>query len=275
MGLNISLYNTQRIYTDYSEDLKGGTLGTSYLLTTYTRVFLSYSYRNVNIATASEGAMSLYTGGKTGSMTAALVYNSKNHPFDPTEGLYGKVSVEYGSPYLGGEFNFVKAIASSSIYYTPLWMITLMFHSEIGEGISLNRGRLPFSERFLLGGIYTIRGYDYMTVGPRELVPYSTRSPIYSTSLVNIGGNKEVMFNFELLFPIIKEAGLKGVFFVDAGNAYSEEEKFFQRTLQAGYGFGLRWFSPMGPLRFEWSYPINPREGDRSHVFEFSIGTFF
>ncbi len=274
-GMSTSLYNTQHIYTDYSENLVGGSLGVSYHLTTFTQFFLSYAYRNVNITTTAQGALSYYNGGKTGSLTASLVYNSKNHPFNTTRGIYTNLSLEYGSKYLGGEYEFLKGIASSSFYFTPVWELTFMLHGQIGEGVSLTGERLPFTERFLLGGIYTLRGYDYMTVGPRELVPYTTTSPFYSTSLVNIGGNKEILFNFELLFPIIKEAGLKGVLFFDAGNAYSEEEKFFARELQMGYGFGLRWFSPMGPLRFEWSYPVNPREGDRSHIFEFSIGTFF
>ena len=274
-GMTTSLYNTQHIYSDYTENLSGGSFGVSYQLTTYSRFYVTYSFRDVKISTSAQGALSYYTGGKNGSVTASLIYNSKNHPFDPSRGSLTRLSLEIGSRYLGGEYEFLKGIASSSYYFTPFLGITFMLHGEIGEGISLTGERLPFTERFLLGGIYTLRGYDYMTVGPRELVPYSTGSPFYYTSLVNVGGNKEILFNFEVLFPIIKEAGLKGVLFFDAGNAYAEEERFFARPLRMGYGFGFRWFSPMGPLRFEWSYPLNPREGDRSHIFEFSIGTFF
>ncbi len=274
-GMTTSIYNTQRVYTSYTENLAGGSLGVSYHLTIYSMFYLTYSYRDVNITTGTEGAMSYYTAGRTGSLTTSLVYNSKNHPFDPTRGLYSRLSMEYGSKYLGGEYDFLKTVFSTSYYFTPVWELTFMVHGEIGEIVSLTGEELPFSEKFLLGGIYSVRGYDYMSIGPRELVPYTTDSPIYSTTLVNLGGNKELLFNFEILFPIIKEAGLKGVLFFDAGNAYSEEEEFLARPLQMAYGWGFRWFSPMGPLRFEWGYPLNPREGDRSHVFEFSVGTFF
>ena len=274
-GMTTSLYNTQRIYTDYTENLSGGSLGISYLLTPYSRFYLTYSYRNVNISTSRKGALTYYNSGKTGSLSSSLVYDTKNNPFDPSKGIYSRLNIEYGSTIIGGDYDYLKSIFSTSFYFTPLWEITFMLHGEIGEGMGLNGERLPFSERFLLGGIYTVRGYDYMTVGPRELVPDVTTSPFYSTSLVNIGGNKELYFNFETLFPIIKEAGLKWVFFFDAGNAYAEEENFLERPLRAGYGFGLRWFSPMGPLRFEWSYPVNPRPGDRTHIFFFFFGTFF
>jgi len=274
-GLNLSLFNTSHIYTEYTEDTIGGTLGTGYQLTRYLRFFTTYSQRKITIDSSNEGAMRFYSNGRTGSMTFSLAYNSKNHPYDPSKGIYTKGSFEYGSKYLAGDYNFIKGIFSSSYYFSPFWGITLMFHGEVGEGFDLDGSRLPFSERFLLGGIYSVRGYDYMTLGPRELVPYSTTSPYFSSNYINIGGNKELMFNSELLLPILPEAGLKWVFFIDGGNAYAEEEQFFARPLRWGWGFGLRWFSPMGPLRFEWSYPINPREGDRNSIFEFNIGTFF
>jgi outer membrane protein insertion porin family len=96
----------------------------------------------------------------------------------------------------------------------------------------------------------------------------------YSTKMV-WGGNKMVVLNAELLIPLIKEAGIKGLVFFDAGNAYNESEQFFSRPLRMGYGFGFRWFSPIGPLRFEWGYPIQKKSWERASVFEFSIGTFF
>jgi outer membrane protein insertion porin family len=84
-----------------------------------------------------------------------------------------------------------------------------------------------------------------------------------------------IVGNAEVLFPLVREAGIKGLIFFDIGNAYEESEDFFERPLRMGYGFGFRWFSPIGPLRFEWGYPIDRRDWERSSVFEFSIGTFF
>jgi outer membrane protein insertion porin family len=76
--------------------------------------------------------------------------------------------------------------------------------------------------------------------------------------------------------------GLRGVVFYDAGNAYSDKEPFFRPVdtrlplgLYHSVGFGFRWFSPIGPLRFEWGIPLNPRPGDQIPLFEFTIGNFF
>ncbi len=93
---------------------------------------------------------------------------------------------------------------------------------------------------------------------------------------VFVGGEAEAVFNLEYHFPLVKEAGLKGVVFFDMGNAYEHLGDMFTR-FQASYGFGVRWFSPMGPLRLEYGIPVNPRTGvdKTSGKLEFSLGTLF
>ena len=85
-----------------------------------------------------------------------------------------------------------------------------------------------------------------------------------------------MVFNAEYQFPLLKDAGLKGLLFFDVGNAYSGIQDIFTKV-QASYGFGIRWFSPIGPLRLEYGIPVNPREGidKASGRLEFSIGSFF
>ena len=75
--------------------------------------------------------------------------------------------------------------------------------------------------------------------------------------------------------PLYDPAGLKFVIFYDAGNTYAEDETYSLTNLQHDYGFGMRWNSPFGPMRFEWGFPINKREGDDPVVFNFTIGSFF
>jgi outer membrane protein insertion porin family len=82
---------------------------------------------------------------------------------------------------------------------------------------------------------------------------------------------------FELEYPLVKEAGLKFVTFFDAGNSFRNfpgvaGEPF---RLQTDAGFGFRWFSPIGPLRFEWGFPLNPRSQDELQMFNFFIGPSF
>ena len=141
---------------------------------------------------------------------------------------------------------------------------------------------LPISEMYFIGGINTVRGYLLRPISPAILVGNATR-PDAVAQQFNIGGNKQAIFNFELEFPIFEKVGIRGVLFFDAGNAYSAEEPFFmdrQHDLPLGLftsvGWGFRWFSPIGPLRFEWGVPLNRRgPTDQPVLFEFTIGNFF
>ncbi len=91
--------------------------------------------------------------------------------------------------------------------------------------------------------------------------------------------------NLELEFPLLNALGLRGVMFFDAGNAFDRDEPYTARldlfsepdenALRTAVGFGFRWRSPIGPLRFEWGYPLVPRPGERRSVFEFSIANSF
>ena len=75
----------------------------------------------------------------------------------------------------------------------------------------------------------------------------------------------------------IQKVGIRGVFFTDAGNAFDRRDDYIDKLGQFRYswGFGVRWFSPIGPLRFEWGFPYAPQPGEDSFVFDFSIGNAF
>jgi outer membrane protein insertion porin family len=141
---------------------------------------------------------------------------------------------------------------------------------------------VPISELFYVGGINSIRGYALRTISPTTLVPRNT-SPDAPVDAFPVGGNKQALFNFEIEFPIIEKVGIKGVVFYDMGNAFCYNCSFFQDKqynlplgMFTSVGFGFRWFSPVGPLRFEWGFPLNRRPGiDQSSLFEFTIGNFF
>jgi outer membrane protein insertion porin family len=145
----------------------------------------------------------------------------------------------------------------------------------------LNGGSAPVSERYFVGGINSLRGYYIFTVSPTK--PVGNRSPDSSTQDFEIGGNKEIVLNNEIEFPIFQKIGIRGVVFYDLGDAYDESENFFQDKqypklplgMLHSVGFGVRWFSPIGPLRFEWGFPLTPRPQDQVVDFEFTIGNFF
>ena len=93
---------------------------------------------------------------------------------------------------------------------------------------------------------------------------------------VYLGGNKEVFGTTELTFPLLQDVGVKGVVFFDYGNSFVENRDLI-KTMLMSYGGGIRWASPMGPLRLEYGIPVNPRRDidSKSGRFEFSIGSLF
>jgi len=99
--------------------------------------------------------------------------------------------------------------------------------------------------------------------------------------------------NVEVEFPIIQAVGIKGVVFQDAGNAWNLEKTLCRPSPRSGFaatepcevnplrlrtswGFGVRWFSPLGPLRFEWGFPFKPQKPYEDNVaFQFTVGNSF
>jgi len=136
-------------------------------------------------------------------------------------------------------------------------------HGKTGYIVE-NNGEVPIYERFYLGGINSIRSFGSGQVSPRD--PETND---------RIGGNKMVLFNTEFLFPLVKEQGVRGVIFFDAGNAYDNGDNIDLGDLKYAIGGGIRWYSPMGPLRLEYGYNPDQDKGDPKSKWQFSMGVFF
>jgi len=142
------------------------------------------------------------------------------------------------------------------------WDTTFTARGVIGYVKGFGGKEIPVYERFYLGGINTIRGFRTRSIGPKDT----------ATNEV-IGGDKEVFANFEYIFPLVEAQRVKGLIFFDAGNAY--DTNIDLGDLRTSAGVGIRWFSPVGPLRLEWGYNLDKRPGEKSSQWEFTIGTVF
>jgi outer membrane protein insertion porin family len=186
----------------------------------------------------------------TSSMTANLTRDSRDFYLDPKTGSRNTVFVQYAGGPLGGDPNFIKSVGDSAWYFPLFWDTVFMTRGRVGFVGSLNELPIPTGERFFVGGAGSVRGYRYGTVGtigpdgPIEVGP--------DGSLNRVGGNKELIFNFEFTFPIVPAARLKGLLFYDMGRAFNDYEPIRATQLRHSYGWGFWWLSPMGPLRFEW-----------------------
>ncbi len=274
-SLGGDLFNNNREYLDYSQRSIGGSLNAGYLIALNTRVYANYRYEDISLGNFIGGGSDFFRGGASGSIGTSVVRNTKDHPYDPMGGYVLNAGVEWADPVFGGENNFVKYNFEGTYFYHLFAGIVFSTHNQVAWGHSTVGGRLPFTERYFLGGITSLRGFYYRQVGPEIVIPSASTSDFFTPLGVIRGGNKMLVSNNEIVFPILPQAGIKGVVFFDAGNAWDEEENFFEDPLRTAAGFGFRWFSPIGPLRFEWGYPLDPKPGERKSVFEFSIGTFF
>ena len=208
------------------------------------------------------------------SITPRVSRNTLNHAFDPTAGSFQDVGVEVAG--LGGE-QFVKFEARERWYYTflrskALGDFTYSIGAAFGYGFGdagLEGNELPLFERYFPGGINSIRGFETRTLGPREV-----RKNIFGqvVDTTPIGGSEQVILNNEIIFPIVQGIGLKGVVFVDAGNAYSAEDGITIDETRVSAGAGLRWLSPLGPFRIELGKPLVSKKFDEESLVLFSFG---
>ncbi|HPX61629.1 MAG TPA: outer membrane protein assembly factor BamA [Deltaproteobacteria bacterium] len=275
-SLGVDIYRTERDYDDYSRRLTGGNIKTGYPLSDTVSTFFLYKYEIKDLYNPTSAYQAdhniepdVYQLGTstTSALLANISRNTTDYRMDPSTGMINNLSVEYAG--LGGDNKYAR-FTTDHTWFTPLYK-KLIFSTKLGFGYiqDVEGTKVPIDEKFYLGGMYALRGFKSRTVSP-------TKTSASSGGRVYLGGNKEFYGNAEMTFPLLSDAGIKMVTFFDYGNAYGENEKMFS-SMYMSYGAGIRWASPLGPLRLEYGFPLNPRSGidNRSGRLEFSIGSLF
>jgi len=264
----VDLFNQRRDYDTYTEKTVGGDLVFGKNFTEYVSGSMNYTLESLYITklTSNAPVRIQEQAGKsiTGSIGGTLARDTRDFYFDPKEGSRSAVSVQFANTALGGNNNFIKAILDQGNFFPFYWDTVFSLHARYGSADGYNGTALPIPERFYVGGINTVRGFKYGKAGPVDP----------ATNEV-LGGNKELIFNAEYIFPLVPEAKVKGVLFYDAGRGFDDNERIQISALRLGTGFELRWISPIGPLRLEWGYNIHPQGTESHSVVEFTIGTLF
>lgn len=234
----------------------------------------------------------LYRNGLTSTLGLNLMMDRRNNRMMGTKGTFTSVSTNLTGGFrtgedsvlrlLGGQFNFFEVRANFRAYY-PLIpsetddLMVFRFNTTLGYIQSTDGRVVPFIHRYRVGGIMSVRGYNWFSLGP-ALRGTGTDDPMLGDVPIQAGGSQQWINNIEIENPIVRGAGIRGVVFFDAGNAFGDPwgRGFINPAgLQYAIGAGIRWNSPMGLLRFEYGIPLNPREGDRRGVFDFGMGQFF
>jgi len=264
LTLGFELYKTTREWDDFSRDAIGGAIKLGLpVLDDYSRALFVYRLEEKDIYDVEpwadpdikeEEGKSLIS-----SLTSSFIRDNTDYRLDPSKGSVLETSWEFAG--LGGDEEFNKFIVDYRHFWPAPFGTVFSAHGQIGYISAWGDEDVPIDERFYLGGINTLRGFE-----PREVGPYNPRTEEYT------GGDMETFFNFEWIFPLAKDVGIKGVAFFDVGNAWDTD---YLSEWRYSTGAGIRWMSPLGPLRLEWGYNLDPYEWEDNSRFDFMIGRFF
>jgi outer membrane protein insertion porin family len=280
---------------DYKERRMGTSARVGYPIAKYLRTFLRYSLQDILITLGSDGDPDLFPvptaanpnprgngNGLKSSAELALEYDTRNDRWSPTKGFLMSGSMEYAG--LGGDKRFTKGLFSARWYQRIVW--EFVFRTNLTYGVLKSNNPdedVPFTELFKVGGQFNLRGYRYGFASKRKfsnkiyqdlIARGFTEQQARRDALRPFGGTQQLIYQAEVEFPLVQEAGFKGVFFYDLGLA---DDTIRLSELRNNVGFGVRWFSPIGPLRFEWGFPLDrrPELGEQPYEFNFSIGSPF
>jgi outer membrane protein insertion porin family len=308
----INLFDQLRVYNQFALDSTGGSITFGYpLVEPELRASMQYTLKEDIVDTRTTSTFfgtaaatsvftrlpiaNLFSDGITSSMRPAVTYDTRDNRLFPTSGTYLQGSTEVAIAGLGSDNEFVRHRLTGRFYYPITESIVLKLNTEAGLVTSPDKDGVPLFARFFLGGIFDLRGYRLRTVGPR--LPLKSALDENAQPIPNgavIGGNLTYHQNIEIEVPIIQQVGLRGVIFTDLGNTWNLEDVYCSAApgaqfdvvdpcfdpedlfnVRTSWGFGIRWFSPLGPLRFEWGFPFKTLPFEETSVFEFTIGNFF
>lgn len=197
----------------------------------------------------------------TTSISGSYIWEQRDDPFNPAQGFFFSSSLEWAFPYFKAESDFVKTFNKFQYYVSIFRGFTLASTVRLG----LAKGRVPIHERFFTGGSNSFRGTEFDQLGPKD-----------SESSKPVGGKALLLFNFELTFPILSAfKDLQGAIFYDKGNVFDRRKQVSLAGMRDALGFGLRYRTPLGPVRLELGWNLDPVPGEKKILGFITIGNVF
>jgi outer membrane protein insertion porin family len=285
----INVFNRQIRYIGaFTQNTSGGNIMMGFPVAGFARFFTSYSYERVGISELDPAyndptiigrnpfladALLLNTTGQKrtiSKVSPSLVYNTIDNPIFPSSGK--RYTLAFDLAGLGGNTSYYKPTMEGIWYFQHTRRTSIGGRAQF-QFVAPYRGTtiLPIFERLVLGGEYSIRGYDIRTIGPRD----------EASSLV-VGGNKSLLFNGEYLIQVAGPVRL--VMFYDAGQVRNDGESFRMESFVASTGAEVRFFMPVlnVPFRLIFARNINFEnildnnfQQEKKWRFRFAVGSTF
>lgn len=264
-SLGFDLYNETYEYSTYDYQVTGGDVAVGKELTDELNADLVYRYDRQKVFHITEDAseyIKSYAGvTRISKVTLSLNYWTLDDFYIPTKGWDNTLSVTNAGGPIGGDVDFIKATLSVS-YFRPVWRdLVFNLRGKVGMIEEYGGGRIPLGERFYVGGLRTLRGFEYGMAGPVD----ENGEPL--------GALKMFVLNFEFLYPLSKELGLRAAVFYDVGKGFDHWGDI--TPLRHAVGAGIRWYSPVGPIRIDWGYNLDRRRGEKASVWDFAVGIMY
>jgi outer membrane protein assembly complex protein YaeT len=239
---------------------------------------LRFAYRRVSVSSIVIPDLlvpQLLQPVRIGILSMNIAQDRRDHPDNPQRGMYNTGEVGVAGSFFGSQRNFARILLRNATYYHLFGQWVLARQTQFGViqpfsvGADISDAEaVPLPERFFGGGADSLRAFSYNQAGPRDIgAALAPGSPTSQPTGFPLGGNALFFNNVELRFPLMGQ-NVQGVFFYDAGNVYSSLSNmsfhFHQRDLQDfdymvhAPGFGIRYRTPIGPIRVDFAYSINP-----------------
>lgn len=266
-SFQVDAFSTDTDLLTYEQKRKGGTLQfgrsfSEYIAGSFTLVGEFITIKNPS-SDAPQFILDQVGDQSTTGFRTSLFRDTRDNFASPRKGYRLGVQTGFGTELLGGTNNFYS-YRLNALKYTPLplWDLRVATKGRVGIADGIDGDPVPLTELFFVGGINTVRGFEFGRAGP-----------VTASDTVE-GATKQIIFNLELIFPVIPDAKLDGVLFFDYGKGFGEGEDL-SFNLREGAGLEVRWVSPFGPLRAAYGLNLDPEPNEKNAVFEFSIGSVF
>lgn len=269
---NFSIFSNATEYDSYTIDSQGISLGAGHRFNRYLSGYVGYGYSNNNYSNFDDTLLTAaekryYESYSKSSLTTSLSFDNTDDYYVPREGFALSQSLEYAG--LGADAEFWKSRTTFGIYQglEKLLGADLIVRYKARYNYVDDMGNLPLNERFYMGGIGSVRGYQNYSLSPNNGIDSDSDG-----KLDLIGGTQSFSNSFELSVPLVPEARMRATAFIDYGMIGSGSLDEIKR---GGYGISLEWFSPVGPLQLVFANPLGDKPGDDTTAFEFTIGQRF
>ncbi|MFQ5949167.1 MAG: outer membrane protein assembly factor BamA [Nitrospiria bacterium] len=269
-NVNASLVASYEELDEVSFDLEtfSSEAGLDKRFTDRVKGFLFYQYelkRTTNVAPTAELTPEDIGRFAIATVNPSLVRDSRDDPFNPRSGSVNGIALRSAATFLGSDVELIKATLQSRWFYQLAPKLVFAFSARIGVAERFGGTTIvPLSERFFVGGRSTVRGYDEDKLG----IPQVTLKNGQPT-----GGNAMFVANEELRLFLPKSFGL--VLFFDHGNVWKSYRDVSFSETKSTTGIGLRYNTPIGPLRLDWGYKLNREAGEDPSAFHFTLGHAF